>query len=62
MIGVNMDDMDSDEKPTKSQGKGYGKHSVWWWVVVYVIAAIIVYGIIYLIFFSGAGGSGTPHY
>jgi flagellar basal body-associated protein FliL len=57
-----MDSGDDEERPSKVQNKGYGKHSVWWWVVVYLIVAVIVYGIIYLIFFNHAGGTGTLGY
>jgi hypothetical protein len=57
-----MEDKSSEVDPLKKYGKGYGKHSVWFWMVVYVIAAIIVYGIIYLLFFRGTGGSGVPGY
>jgi hypothetical protein len=44
------------QKPAKS----YGKRPIWQWVVIYLILAIIiVYGLIYLIFMRGSGGSSS---
>lgn len=50
-----MEPQDS-QTPQKSP-KSYGKRSIWQWILIYIVVAIVVYGLIYLLFMRGGGGS-----
>jgi hypothetical protein len=40
---------------------GYGRRSWKTWLAIYLVAGVIAYGVVYLVFFAGGGGSGRGY-